>query len=66
MEDLRSDRALVCRQERFTEAGPGEWFYVLMADGFLLDCGYQRGAFDRAVEVAAALNADHPEGEGHE
>lgn len=51
--DLRSDKALVCSQTRVNDAGAGEIWFVVLADGYLLDCGLSR---ERATAVARAIN----------
>lgn len=57
MADLTSDRALVCHRDKVTSAGAGTVWSVMMADGYLLDCGIGPKGHDRAEAVAAKLNA---------
>ena len=54
---LRSDRALVAHNEKVTEAGAREVWYVVMKDGYMLDCGSGPKGEKRAEAVATKLNA---------
>lgn len=56
-EELKSDKALVCRNARVTDMGPGFIWYVCLADGYLIECGCDPDAEKRAGLVAAAINA---------
>lgn len=58
MDDLNSDRALVCKQEHHSDAGGATIWYVLLKDAHLLDCGFGVGAEKRAQSVADAINAE--------
>lgn len=55
-EELKSDKALVCRNARVTDMGPGFIYYVCLADGYLIECGCDPDAEDRAGKVARAIN----------
>lgn len=55
-EEIASDKALVCRTEKVTDAGAGTIWYVLLADGYLLDCGSGPGGQKRAEELAETIN----------
>ena len=57
MRDLRSDRALVANNRKVTKAGPLTWWYVVLADGHLLDCGDSEDGEARARAVAEKLNS---------
>jgi hypothetical protein len=57
IEELNSDKVLVCSQEKVNDHGVAVIWYALMADGHLLDCGVGQPGLDRANVVAAALNA---------
>jgi len=55
-EELKSDKALVCRNARVTDLGPGFIYYVCLADGYLIECGCDPDAEKRAEKVARAIN----------
>jgi len=57
IEDLMSDRALVCQQRLMSEIGPGTFWYVCLADGHLLNCGDGPDGRARAIDVASKLNS---------
>jgi len=61
MADLNSDKALVCRKEVVTEAGPGTIWHVLLSDGHLIDCGTGYTAERRALTLATMINEVGPE-----
>lgn len=63
IDELNSDRALVCKQEHHSDAGGATIWYVLLKDAHLLDCGFGFKAEERAKGVAAAINAATPTGE---
>lgn len=54
--EITSEKALVCRTERVTDAGGGTIWFVLLADGYLLDCGSGPGGQKRAQELAKIIN----------
>ncbi len=55
-EDLRSDKALVCKREiNNDQGGPTVWM-VLLSDGHLLDCGSRSLAERRAIVLATMIN----------
>jgi hypothetical protein len=54
---IRSDRALVATQEHRSSAGAGTVSYVVLADGFLLDCGHGFNSENRAIALATIINA---------
>lgn len=60
---LRSDEALVCRQEHRADCGVGTVWFVLLSDGYLIDCGTQGEA--RANILAGIINAAGPEKLSH-
>ena len=60
-ETLRSDKAIVCRKEHRTDHGVDDIVYVLLADGWLLDCGTGRVGTSRAEKLAAVINGSSPE-----
>lgn len=57
-EELSSDKAIVCRREINCEQGGATVHMVVLADGFLLDCGTDRR---RAVILARVINRGRPE-----
>lgn len=48
--------ALVGRREVVNADGAGTVWYVLLADGFIIDCGYGHDAKERAELIAQKLN----------
>lgn len=58
MAELRSDKALVCKKEINCEHGGATIWFVLLSDGFLLDCGSNE---QRAIVLATIINAGGPE-----
>lgn len=54
---LRSDRAIVGRSQHRTSDGVGDVHYVILADGYMLDCGSGYGSEDRAIILARIINA---------
>lgn len=60
-ETLKGPKALVCHREINSDAGGAVVFSVLLADGFLLDCGSSGYAQMRAQELADVINASNPE-----
>ncbi|QBX38640.1 hypothetical protein E4M02_10995 [Brevundimonas sp. S30B] len=63
-EDLRSDKALVCKREVNSEHGGATVWMVLLSDGHLLDCGIGIGE-QRAIALAEIINAGGPERLSH-
>ena len=59
--DLNSDKALVCRREINSEAGGATVFCVVLADGFILECGAGGYSEWRAKALAAVINEAGPE-----
>lgn len=60
LDAIRSPRALVCHREVNGETGGATIHCVVLADGFILDCGTGAGE-GRAKLLAAAVNAFGPE-----
>lgn len=60
MEALNSPRALVCHQQHRADCGVGTVWFVLLADGYLIDCGAEPRSEARANVLAAIINADDP------
>jgi len=58
---LRSDKAIVGQRQHRTDSGVGEIKYVILADGFMLDCGHDFRSEARAAALATIINAapDH-------
>lgn len=54
--DLNSDKALVSRSERLADKRVVTVWRVLLADGFLLDCGFDKIGERRANQMAAVIN----------
>lgn len=59
--ELNSDKAMVCRREINSEHGGATVFCVLLADGFLIDCGSSGYSERRAKTLAAMINEAGPE-----
>lgn len=57
-EEIASEKALVCRTEKITDAGAGTVWYVLLADGYLLDCGSGPAGEKRARDLAWVINGE--------
>lgn len=60
-DDLRSDKALVCRRELNCEQGAATIWMVLLSDGHLIDCGSSGLAERRATVLASMINESGPE-----
>lgn len=58
---MRSDKALVAHRQINSEAGGATVQCVVLADGFILDCGSDGYAERRATLIAGAVNACYPE-----
>jgi hypothetical protein len=61
MADLNSDKALVCHSQHRCGDGVGTVWFVMLADGFLLDCNSERYSEARANTLAEIINAAGPE-----
>lgn len=61
MQELNSDKALVCRKEINGEQGGAVVWHVLLSDGHLIDCGASGLAETRAHVLAEIINAAGPE-----
>lgn len=57
MKRLMSSEALVCHRQINGESGRATVQCVLLADGFLLECGSDGCAEGRAIALAEAINA---------
>ena len=57
---LQGPTALVCHREINSDAGGAVVFSVLLADGFLIECGAGGYAQRRAKELAEVINASDP------
>ena len=53
-------KAIVCRREVNGEQGGATVHMVMLADGFLIDCGSSGLAANRAKTIAAMLNEAGP------
>lgn len=60
MDELRSPKALVCHRQINGEGGGATVMCVVLADGFLIECGSDGYAQRRAELVAEAINARDP------
>lgn len=60
-EILRSDQAIPCHREVHGEAGGATVHCVVLADGFIIDCGSGYYAEGRAKLLANAVNAFGPD-----
>jgi hypothetical protein len=59
-EDLRSPRALVCHKQHRADCGVGTVWFVLLADGYLIDCGAEAYSEARANTLASIINTAEP------
>lgn len=59
-ETLRSDKAIPCRRQIHGEAGGATVFCVVLADGFIIDCGSDGYAEKRSQRLADVINAGDP------
>jgi len=57
--ELNSHKALVCKKEHRADCGVGTVWFVLLSDGYLIDCGTQGQA--RAHVLAGIINRSGPE-----
>ena len=60
IEELRSARAIVARRQIHSEAGGATVMCVVLADGFIVECGSDGYAQARARLLAEAVNASDP------
>jgi len=58
---LRSPLALVAHRQINSDAGGATVFCVVLADGFIVDCGSDGYSKKRAELLAAAVNSAGPE-----
>jgi len=56
--DLISDRAIIGKREINSEHGHATVWMVVLADGFMLDCGTDKR---RAIVLATTINRGRPE-----
>lgn len=61
MELLRSDKAIVARRQVHADCGGATIHCVVLADGALIECGFDGYAEDRARLLALAVNSFGPE-----
>jgi hypothetical protein len=61
MEELRSPKALVCHQQHRADCGVGTVYFVVLADGYLIDCGAESLSKARAHTLAEMINASDPD-----
>lgn len=61
MATLRSPQALVCHRQIHSDAGGATVFCVVLADGFIVECGSDYYAQKRAAKLAAAINSYGPD-----
>jgi len=54
---LRSDKAIVGQRQHRTDSGVGTIQYVILADGFMIDCGHDYRSEQRAAALATIINA---------
>ena len=61
LETLRSPLALVAHRQINSDYGGATVFCVVLADGFIVDCGSDGYSQKRAMILAEAVNAFGPE-----
>ena len=61
MKDLSSSKALVCHRHVAGEMGGATVWCVVLADGFILECGSGGVSQQRAIILARIINASGPE-----
>lgn len=61
MELLRSPAAIVCHRQINGEYGGATVHCVVLADGFIVECGSDGYAEDRAILLAASVNSNRPD-----
>ena len=57
-DELASPKALVCQQQHRADCGVGTAWFVVLADGYLIDCGAERHSEARANIIADLVNTD--------
>ena len=57
---LKSDRAIPCHRQINGECGGATVFCVVLADGFIVDCGSDGYAQKRSLLIADAINNADP------
>jgi len=60
-DDVMSPRALVAHRQINGECGGATVFCVVLADGFIIDCGSDGYAQKRAMLLAESVNSFGPE-----
>ncbi len=60
-EDIASPKALVCHQQHRADSGVGTVWFVVLADGYLIDCGAERHSEARANTLADIINTHGPD-----
>lgn len=60
-EEVMSAKALVAHRQIHSECGGATVFCVVLADGFIVDCGSDGYSQKRAMILAEAINAFGPE-----
>jgi len=58
MDELNSPKALVCRKQHRADCGVGDAWFVVLADGYLIDCGAEWCSEARAHLLASLVNLD--------
>ena len=59
-EEIQSDRAIVAHRQINSDAGGATVFCVVLADGFILECGSDGYAQKRAELLASVINQSDP------
>lgn len=61
LDEIKSPRAIACRRQVHGEQGGATVQCVVLADGFIIECGSDFYAERRAQELAKIINANRPE-----
>ena len=61
MQRLRTPEAIVCHKQHRADCGVGTVWFVLLADGYLIDCGAETYSEARANTLAGIINGNGPE-----
>ena len=61
LDELRSQKALVCHRHIPGEMGGATVWCVVLSDGFILECGSGGVSQQRAIILARIINASGPE-----
>lgn len=61
MDTLRSPKAIVAHRQVHSDCGGATIYCVILADGFIVECGSDGYAENRAQFLAEAVNANGPE-----